>query len=414
MTEMRQEATPHRHPWLDRLVAEPDKAVDALLRGVAHLPGLQRASPCEALMALMGDLPADASEWLLLDQALCAWLKRRRDNVSGLLVRPGGVRRLIGETAEAFRAVWRLQQLPVSANWVAENLLDLLRWAETFRADPTFDLAEAVLAAAAHLQRDKELRFLWYRVCDEAGTPRLRHRLSVALLGLSRMRKDMSQSGGPACDVVAGLARWASHLPPDDRHKGEVVREWRTIKATFPRLPSFWRHQWEAIKEDPRNDHPFTRWLHDADQALKTVPNAGTSKREPLLPKDISGLIRDFSQAVEQEVLTRTSWLSMQALLDQVEHYAEVTGATYYTVTSCTNIANVVLPHAPGHALALARRALLWAPSDGHAWSVRARALEQLGHTDMAMSVLWEGLRRTPSHSALANRLGLLLVEGRE
>ena len=47
------DTTSSRHPWLERLAAEPERAVDSLLRGVAHLPGLQRASPSEVLMALL-------------------------------------------------------------------------------------------------------------------------------------------------------------------------------------------------------------------------------------------------------------------------------------------------------------------------------------------------------------------------
>lgn len=128
-----------RHPWLDRLAADPGRALDRLLRGVAHLPGLQRASPSDALMALLGDLPPAAAEWSLLDQALLEWLKTRRAAADGLLGRPGGAERFIRETGEAFRAVWRLE-LPDSSAWIRAELFDLLHWADGFSLDATFDL----------------------------------------------------------------------------------------------------------------------------------------------------------------------------------------------------------------------------------------------------------------------------------
>lgn len=394
-----------RSPWLDRLIADSDKAIDSLLRGVAHLPGLQRASPVEAALALMDEVAEDAPEWALLDGALCRWLRQRRASAESLVERPGGVQRFIRETGEAFRMAWRLE-LPESSAWIRDTLPDLLRWADGFAHDATFDLGRAVLAAGVHLQSDKELRFLWFRICEEAASSQMRHRLDTALLGLTRMGGE--RAGGPPRDVFVGLARWACRLPDDERGKGEVVREWRALKAAFPRLPQFWRGQWEAILEDGRYDHSFTQWLMDADPALRTKTN-NAPKREPLLPKNISGTIKEFEHKVSKDGLSDVLWRQMTLLLDQIERYADLTGNSYYLVTSCTSIAKTVLPYAPGSALTLARRALLWAPSNGHAWSVRARALERLGRADLATSVLWEGMRRAPSNPALPHQLALLL-----
>ncbi|WP_158046982.1 tetratricopeptide repeat protein [Skermanella pratensis] len=404
-----------RHPWLDSLIGDPADAVDSLLQGCAYLPGLQRISPCEALMALMGDLPPEAPEWALLDRALLAWIEQRRDGAGDLLDRPGGVQRFIRETGEAFRSAWRLE-LPESSAWIRGNLPDLLRWADNFTIDPTFDLGRAVLTAGAHLQQGDELRFQWFRICEEAARTRLRHRLDNAMLGLIRLPAKAG-GAGPSQDVVTGLARWASRLPQDDRYRNEVVREWRALKAAFPRQPGFWRNRWETILEDGRYDHAFLQWLRDGDPALSAPVGRVRPKREPLLPKNVSGTIDDMKKEVGRNGLTRQLWSRMTALLDQLENFADLTGNSYFLVTSCTSIANIVLPHAPGHALAQARHALLWAPSDGHAWSVRARALEQLGLPDLAIAVLWEGMRRAPMSPAFCNQLAVLLVRqgrGRE
>jgi Flp pilus assembly protein TadD len=390
--------TASRHPWLDGLATEPGLAVDRLLRGVAHLPGLQRASPSEALMALLGDLPPAAPEWALLDRALLEWLKARRTTADRLLGRPGGTERFIRETGEALRAAWRLR-LPESSAWVRAELLDLLRWADGFSLDATFDLGRAVLFAAAHLQQGSELRFLWFRACEEAAIPRLRHRLGAAILGLAKTPG--VPAGGPSHDLIVGLARWAARLPDSDHSRGEVVREWRALKAAFPRQPGFWRGEWEAILEDSRIDaHPFTGWLKDADPALKAPATAGRFRRVPPIPKDIPDIIDGMRCERREEGLTERLWRSMGALLDQLERYADATGESYYLVTSCTNIAGILMEQAPGHALALTRRALLWSPSDGHAWSIRATALDRLGRPALAEAVLWEAVRRVPSNAA--------------
>lgn len=401
--------TSSRHPWLDRLTAEPDRAVDALLRGVAHLPGLQRASPSEALMALLGDLPPEAPEWGLVDRALVAWLKARRNSADGLLGRPGGVERFIRETGEAFRAAWRLA-LPESCDWMRTGMLDLLHWAEGFNHNATFDLGRTLLTAAAHLQQGGEFRFLWLRICEDAAVPRLRQRLDAALLGLARTH--VEPAGGPSHDIVVGLARWAARLPENEQAKTDVVREWRALKAAFPRQPGFWRDEWEAILEDERiGVHPFTHWLRESDPALLASRNSRRPRRTPQLPKNIPGLIDEMRREYREQGLTQPLWRNMEALLNSVERYADATGESYYFVTSCTNIARTILDQAPGHALSLTRRALLWAPSDGHAWSVRATALNCLGRPDLAEAVLWEAIRRIPSNPAPYNALALAWVE---
>lgn len=397
--------TPAPHPWLDRLTTEPDRAVDTLLRGVAYLPELQRATPSEALMALMGDKAADAPEWNLLDRALLQWLQARRDAADEVLSRPGGMERFIRETGEAFRAAWRLNlagecRLPQSCTWVRAELFDLLRWAENFSIDATFDLSNTVLVAGAHLQEADEYRFLWLRICEEAARPRLRHRLDAALLGLAFI--PTGKAGGPNHDLIVGLARWACRLPHNDHFKNDVVREWRALKAAFPRQPSFWHGQWLAILNDERiAAHPFTDWLKEADPALQLKRATIRSLRTPQLPKNISGIIHDMQRNFSEQGLTPQLWQKMKDLLNQLESYADITGENYYLVTSCTNIARIIVNEAPGLALTLTRRALLWAPANGYAWSIRAMALDLLGRSDLAEAVLWEAMRRVPSNVAI-------------
>jgi len=138
--------------------------------------------------------------------------------------------------------------------------------------------------------------------------------------------------------------------------------------------------------------------------------SVGKPRRVPPLPNNISGIIDGMRRECREEGLTEKLWREMAALLDQVKRHADATGESYYLVTSCTNIARIVMKQTPGHALALTRRALLWSPSDGHAWSVRATGLDCLGRPDLAEAVLWEAVRRIPSHAALYIDLALTWV----
>jgi tetratricopeptide (TPR) repeat protein len=408
-------ATPALHPWLERLTYEPNRAVDTLLRGAAYLPGLQRATPSEALLALMGDKAADAPEWDLLDRALLQWLQARREAADEVISRPGGMERFIRETGEAFRATWRLNSterytLPQSCAWVHTELFDLLRWAENFSVDATFDLGHSVLIAGAHLQEAKEYRFLWLRTCDEAAHLRLRHRLDAAFLGLASI--PTGKAGGPSHDLIIGLARWACRLPHNDHFKSDVVREWRALKAVFPRQPSFWHGQWLAILNDERMAaHPFTDWLKESDPALQLKRETTRPLRIPQLPKNILSIINDMQRNLREQGLSLLLWQKMKDLLNQLESYADATGENYYLVTSCTNIARIILNDAPGLALTLTRRALLWAPSNGYAWSIRATALDLLGRPDLAEAVLWEARRRLPSNVVMYIELASKLVD---
>jgi len=396
------------NPWLNRLNEEPDQAIDSLLRGVAHLPGLQRATPSEALIALLSEFDIESAEWKIVDEALLRWLKNRRSALNGLLERPGGVERFIRETSEGFRIAWRLM-LPKSCTWIHENLFDLLHWANTFSLTAAFDLGKAVLIAAAHLQEDSEFRFLWLRICEEAAITRLRHRLDTALLGLAKIPSHEIRN--LSRNLLIGLSRWAVRMPSNDQAKSEVVREWRALKAAFPRQPSFWREQWEGILKDERiSTHPFVGWLWEADPALQVKKNDRGPRRTPQLPRDISGTIERMKEAYRLQGLSLALWQEMRGLLDHLEHYAETTGENYYLVTSCTNIASIILDQAPGQALLLARRALLWAPSNGHAWSIRALALGQLGRSDLVEAVLWEAVRRLPSNPVLYTNLASIWI----
>ncbi|MBF0325251.1 MAG: hypothetical protein HQL42_09270 [Alphaproteobacteria bacterium] len=398
---------PRRHPWLDKLIENADKAIDRLLRGRAYLPGLQRASAGEALMVLLGDLADDAPERALVDGALTRWLDTQSRADDDLIQQAGGTDHFIREAAEGLFVLWRLN-MPHSQDWFRREFPRLLRWAETFPVHPAFDLGKAVLLAAARTQTDDSWRSLWFEVCEAAAARRLRHRLDIGLLGLARLPG--TDGPGPSAAVVAGLARWAAALPATDQAKAELKTEWRALRGAFPRAPTFWRGQWQAIRDNDRyKEHAFTRWLAEIDVDLKVDAKGKPPKRSVELPDDINGTIGQFEGQVKARGLDEGLWRPMQVLVDRLENYADVTGDAYYLSMSCTRIGRAIMGHAPGHALALARRSLRRSPTNGHSWSMRAEALARLGRDDLALNTLWEAGRRCPDQATFASQLAGLL-----
>lgn len=412
MREFATSPAPAEEPsWLEQLSADSDQAVASLLRGEALLDGFERASPCEALMGLMGDLPDAAPEWAALDGALLKWLQQRRHADDAMIESHGGLRHFIAEVGEGLRAAWQLT-LPRTSEWIHSQLLDLLRWAETVSIDSTYDLARPVLAAGAHLQRGNEWRFLWLRICRESISPNVAQRRDIALRGLAQHPLKPGEHF-PSKDILTGLAAWASHLPHDGKSKKAVTDEWLALKAMFPLGDSEWGSRLDTLMREAKFDgHPFLSWLKQADPSLAFEKPRKGMKRAPWLPPNTSGLVTEFGKEIsEAGDLTESLLLRIRNLLNQLETYADLTGESYYLVTSCTRLGKFIRPHAPGNALALARRALLWAPSDAHAWSLRAGTLEALGRSDLAKAVLWEGKRRTPSASAFSNQLARLMPD---
>ncbi|SIS54547.1 tetratricopeptide repeat protein [Insolitispirillum peregrinum] len=396
-----------RHPWFAAFDAAPPRALDAVLRGAAYVPPYQRASPAQKIEGLFGDLPADASEWQILDDTLCDWLQQVRADTDAAMVRSGGAASFIAETGDALRLVWRLK-LEKSAKWICENLMDLRGWAEPLLLDDeAYDLPKALLAAAAQLQTSRDWVHLWLGECRRAATPRLYHRVDTALTGLARMPPPPNTIGGLNHEVLVGLASWGTALPTDDfKAKNAFLRRWRTIKASFPRSGEQWRHDWRDLL-DNKVDQPFTKWLKDEEPALR---RPATPRKEPLLPHCVN-VIQGFARELDADGLTEQLWGRMRTLIRKTERFAEITGDCYNLVRSCTNIASLIQEDAPGHAVALTRLALIWNRHNGHAWSVRARSLEKLRRPAIAESALWEGLRNAPESTALYGQLAIMLVD---
>lgn len=253
--------------WLEWLVAAPHEAVDALMRGEADLSGYERASPCEALMAMMGDLSEEAPEWGELDEALLKWLLQRQHADDAMIESHGGIHHFIAEVGEGLLAGWRMG-LPRTSAWIRAELPDLLDWAESISVDSTYDLARSVLVAGAHLQYGDEWRAMWLRICRESAFNQFPLRRDIALKGLAgQPLRDGEQP--PSNDMMVGFASWASQLPNDGESRVLVENEWLALRAMFPLDEAEWSTRLNAIAHIAQ-DHPFHEWMRQAEPAPDT------------------------------------------------------------------------------------------------------------------------------------------------
>lgn len=389
--------------WLERFHAEPAAALDDLLRGLTRIPPYERATPSEILKRLFGMLPADHSDLRLLDETLCAWLDTRWQSGSASSREAYGLPRFVTEVMDGLAAVWLLG-LPRCGRWLQDNYLAIARWAAPMRLSKAWDLPRASANAAALTQTDARLRLYWFRLCEEATRPSQRAMIDPALTGLSNLPGCAGH--GASKELIAGLARFGAGLTSTPVDQLVFLRRWRALKVRFPRIPKTWQKLWHPALSDSRyEDKPFRKWLLESDPALGRPVSWAPGVRLPTRAELLAIVNRINSGERE------TALADARKLLEEYEHYAEGTGDAFYFVLSACNLAGRVLAWAPGHALAWAREAQRWSPSEQGAWSLRAQALVRLDRKDLARAVLWEGTRRFPEGGFARTQLALLLFE---
>lgn len=322
-------------PWMQHFDAEPDVALDELLRGVAEIAPYERAEAAELLALLFGGLAAE----------------------------------LLRERLEEF------------ASWLASLYLA-----------PSRDPAAELWRVLALMQPDRRFLETWYRLCDEAGRGLPETYLDLGILGLRRLPgEDGSELSGPTTELLAGLFRWAVHLHPGDANRKAFQRRLRALMALYPLAPNTWRGLIRPLLSHRYRDAPFAEWF--AGVGLQLGGGGKSNGRVPHLPlaSRREGLLKRIGREPLDQLLHE-----IRALLDDYERYAEATGEDDSFVKSACNFGNRLKDQAPAVALALARAANRWRPSDEHAWTLWAEALVRLGRKEEAEEVYWEAVRRFP------------------
>lgn len=402
--------------WLDALAAQPDAALDALLMGEAWLGAYAAQEPAQALPQFLPVAQEDT-----LDSALLNWLSRQlRQNT----LPPEATPKQYALALTQAGVLMQTLSLPRSVAWCRERAPTLWAWLNRQPSFASRDPRGAFLRALALHQTNRDLLPFWMGLCRQ-GQPRW---VALALFGLRRMpvNDDGKMPEGLPTALVGGLLDYGLSLY---RHAGdapqkqtEQKRKWLAeldfLSAVYPMSSKNWQarlrdaltvRSQEAVR-------PVRHWLDERWPAINQPVTTGGGRRliePPNWDKQIQPLINQFDRE-------RTRVLpQLKTLVAQHAFYAQETGDAYFLIRSYCRLADFLLK-SPDHqthtardaawALQLGQQAVLWAPGNHQAWSVVARALDELGDWLGAQTVFWYARRRFPYNPQAHSQLGHALA----
>ena len=340
-----------------------------------------------------------------------------------------GPRAYVAKMADALAVGARL---PVTTT-ARELMENHVAWDDRFRAlrrpgdiDP---LREFDMVLAQH-QTDIRFSPRWFAACDEAawGSPYWQTRLSIGLLGLRKLPAPVESV--PERMVAAGLARFAALGLSRGMHSDLVASTFRRRAAAmtilYPRQIVYWSELWNSIIDEPRRYHDekvvviLKSWLAQTGVVTEKKASDSTQQRrrtesDARLPE------RQRREWLEQDIehtedLYPALWVRVQSLIRDHWRYAFACGESHHAVRTTTNLCNRLLRLGPDDLTAeeIHRWALQTVeaePRNSYTWDLWAKVLSTQGHTDAALSIRWESVRRFPENSVLRNSLAYLLAE---
>ncbi|MCH7710204.1 MAG: hypothetical protein IH903_01065, partial [Proteobacteria bacterium] len=362
-----------RHPWLDTFVADPASELDNLLSGHARIEPYESADAPDAARLLFGGLPEGDEALAALDRAVREWLdSQRAAGVPGLDQLP--LERWLRKVSEAFEIV-ALLKLRHSALDLRQRLVVWNSWCDRLAISAqrdgryallrTLALTQRIVAVADPAVNPFALEPFWLHVCKHAGGALPKHFLGIGLLGLRMLPE---REGAPSeRPWMAGLVYWAIGQKPTAE---EFSQQWWALKGLYPRMPSYWRSaltetlQQSSAKQIP--DEIKDWWLQDVE--AKDLPIAQEAESQSVGVPILSPLsaVQSLRQRAHKPLPSIRG--EIETLVGELRHYAEVTGESYYLVTTACNIGMAVIKGADDpvgrgrFAVDLARQALAWQP----------------------------------------------------
>lgn len=410
------------HPWLDQFQKDSLNQLDRLLNGRGRIAPYDGAdAPDIARLLFGGSSPHDVYR-TLLDETLLTWLNARR--IEGLpslnsLQQAAWVRAI----ASAFEIVGLLKLTRCATQFNREFLL-WNSWAQRLAISPQRDGHYTFLRTLALTQklvntdgRDGAFAFepFWLRLCSQAGENLPAHYLEIGLLGLRFLpERSEAPSEGP---WINGLARWALHQQPPI---SDFSKQWWALKAQYPRMPAYWRATLsqtlgqKIFDEFPPDIKDW--WLRD----VGVKPGVAQASSQMSVNKVPSLSPPHVREALMERVRRPEPLLAIQkaveTLVKERQRYAEVTGDSYYLVTTACSFGMQVIegeddPVGRGRlAASLARKTLEWEPTNPHGWALWRDALTRQGAFEAAELIGWETIRRFPENVQWRNQLAELLI----
>jgi len=417
-------AVPPRHPWLDRLIADPGEEVRALVERTANVHPYRRAEPSDAAAALLFGLAADDPAIKAFDQGAlevllqyrAATARNDREGRDRVALAALDLMTVVQRLSPRNTVVELHRRFPYWNTWaevlVLDRGLDLRR--EYWRA---LALTQDI-AAEAGLASRRLLPF-WLDICGEAG----RHGrydesyLTVGLLGLRSLPLDQDAANEEA--ALHGLARWADAQRPAKR---QFLREWHVLEGAFPRDPTFWSdlvaRVISSVEEEIARQTSNARKTFAAAEWWREDAELGSGE-----PRAVSAGLAPASQAEWQSILDglnkgvplRILGPKIDLVIRKNERYATRTGDTFYLVRTACNIGMHMLrggneaEQRAAKAGELARLALRFESGNVYAWALWRDALAADGHIEAAELLGWETIRRFPENPQWGTQLALLL-----
>jgi len=418
---------PSRHPWLDRLIADPVAQVRALAEGTASIHPYGRAEPSDAAATVLFGLGPDDPAVTPFDRGALEVLTQTRAATAGA---QGAQRDRIA--LAAFHLMTVVKRLAPR-----NTVINLHRrfpfwngWAETLIVDRALDLRREYsralaltqdIAADAGLASRRLLPF-WLDMCGEAG-PHGRYDesyLTVGLLGLRSL--PLGEEGANEEAALHGLARWADAQRPA---KARFLREWHVLEGAFPRDPTFWtdlvarvlasvEEEIARLTKNARDTFPAAIWRREDVEAVRGQKVQTRVGVEPAPPWEWQAILEGMRDGEAFRALAP----KIDAVVRKNERYAMRTGDTLYLVRTACNIGMRLLRQrgdAPERRAAkareLARLALRFEPANVYAWALWRDALADEGYLEAAELIGWETIRRFPENPQWRNQLALLLAD---
>lgn len=402
--------------WVAALAQESEAALDRLLMGGVWLGAYAALEPAQALPQFLPTALEDT-----LDTALQGWLSRQ---LLQNALPPEATPKQYALALTQAGVLMQTLSLPRSVAWCRERAPTLWAWLNRQPSFASRDPRSAFLRALALHQTNRDLLPFWMGLCRQGQT----RWAALALFGLRRMpvNDDGQMPEGLPTALVGGLLDYGLSL---HRHAGdapqkqtEQKRKWLAeldfLSAVYPMSSKSWQarlrdaltvRSQEAVR-------PVRHWLDERWPAINQPVAAGGGRR-PVEPPHWQNQIQPLVDQFDRE---RARVLpQLKTLVEQHAFYAQEAGDAYFLIRSYCRLADFLLKSPDNQAntardaawaLQLGQQAVLWAPGNPLAWSVVARALDELGDWPGAQTVFWYARRRFPYNSQSHNQLGHALA----
>ena len=390
-----------RHPWLELLLADPEKECKKLLDRVADVGAYSRAEPHDILRMLVGDLDGDDPIIMALDKGFLAWLEAARQD------RPASDRAKnlhALKAVDAFRAISAVSG-PVLLDDLWKNYIAYYHWADsnsTSVIDLRYEFLSMLSQSQARLREAKRDRTpMWLTLCGNAGRSVPDRYLDIGLIGLRRATRlpPAEQEGiaiSPEEYGMIGLGKWVENRLQRDVGN-DLARKWAVIKLSYPHTNAFWKNAFERLllPRDPNLTSPVLKNWAGALGFVSPTAAPHATNSEDAVPELKSG----------QNWKTTKQAIYIQ-IAGQIRRVMSG-GPTRKLAIAVTKLGNDALHHksagteAAVVALELAMVGLTWEPQNAYCWSLWRDALATAGDYAGAETIGLEGARRNPGNPAM-------------